>query len=87
MSGQLRLSAKGKGDNEIKLGAVHKSTGVYLTAKKIAAGLIKAVWPVIDSNGVPYLQMMSIGSQRTLGNWKEGNDGTGHLVEVYVLSN
>jgi hypothetical protein len=33
---------------------------------------MKAVRPVITSNGVPYLQMRSVGSHSTSGREKEG---------------
>ena len=39
---------------------------------------MKAVWPVIASNGVPYFQMSSVGSHNTSGREKEGkNERTG----------
>ena len=60
MSCQL---ANYKGDNEVKLGAVHRSPDIYLTAEEnpiksqLEDSLMKAVQPVISLNGVPYLQM------------------------------
>ena len=60
---QSCLSANDKGDNEMKLGAVHRS-GIYLTAEenpgKPQLGRrqsAKAMLIIIVSNGVPYLQM------------------------------
>ena len=44
-------SVANKGDNEMILGAVHRSPGICLTADE------RAVRPVIASNGVPFLQM------------------------------
>ena len=52
-------------------GAVHISPGIYLTIEenpeKISARrpLMKAVRSAIASNGVTYLQMMSVGSYST----------------------
>ena len=76
MSLQSRLSTNDKGDNEIIPGAVHKSLGIYLTAKKTPKNparrpSMKAVRPVILSNGVPSLQMRSVVSHSTSGIEKE----------------
>ena len=60
-----------KGDNEMILGAVHRSPGICLTAEEnprksqLGDRLTKAVRPVIASNGVPFLQIRSIGSAFT----------------------
>ena len=71
--------ANDKDDNEMILGAVHRSPGICLTAdenpKKPQLGdcLMKGVVrPVIASNGVPFLQIMSVGSHRKSGRVKEG---------------
>ena len=56
------------GDNEVKLGAVYRSPGIYLTAEEnprklqLADHLMKAEEPVTTLNAVPYLQMTSVGS-------------------------
>ena len=65
------LLANDKGDNEMILGAVHSSPGICLTAKKDPRKLSRrpsdegAVRPVIASNGVPFLQMRSVGTHST----------------------
>jgi hypothetical protein len=67
-----------KGDNEMKLGAFHKSPVIYLTTeddlgKPHLIDPMKFVHPVNASSGVPYLQMISVGSQDK--SWrKEGKD-------------
>ena len=70
-----------KGDNEMILGAVHRSPGICLTAEensKLQKTSAKgpsdegAVQPIIASNGVPFLQMRSIGSHSTPGREMEG---------------
>ena len=46
---------------------------------------MKAVWPVIASNGVPFLQMRSVGSQSTSEREKEGiKERTGEEGKVSV---
>ena len=61
------------------LGDVHRSLGICLTAeenpRKTSArrSSMKAVGSVIASNGVPYLQMRSVGSHSTSGREKEAN--------------
>ena len=56
-------------------GAVHRSPGIYFTVEenpgkpKIGDHIMKAVLPFITLNGVPYLQMKSIGSHNT--SWRE----------------
>jgi hypothetical protein len=68
--------ANDKGDNEMILVAVHRSSGICLTAEEnprepqLEEG---AVQPVNASNGVPFLQMRSVGSHSTSGREKEGN--------------
>ena len=74
---QSRLSANDKGDNEVKPGAGHKSPGIYLTAEEnpgkpqLRDHLMRALRPVIASNGIPYLQMTSVGSHSTPGRERE----------------
>jgi hypothetical protein len=68
--------ANDKGDNEMMPGAVHRSPGIYLTAKE-NPGNEGAVQPVIASNVVPYFQMTSVGSHSSSECWegrKEGKD-------------
>ena len=72
---QSRLSANNKGDEMIP-GVVHRSPGIALQLRKTRKSSarrpsMKAVQPVIVLNGVPYLQMMSVGSHRTSGREKE----------------
>ena len=73
--------ANDKGDNEMILGAVHRSPCICLTAEE---NLRKpqlssrrpsdeeALRPVIASNRVPFLQIWSVGSHSTSGREKEG---------------
>ena len=42
---------------------------------------MKAVWPDIVTNGVPQLQMMSVGSHSTSGRGKEGKDWEGYVLK------
>ena len=70
-----------KGDNEMILGAVHRSSGICLTAEenpqKTSARRPSdegSVRPVTASNGVPFLQIRSIGYHSTSGREKEGNN-------------
>jgi len=55
---QSCLSGNDKDINEMKLGAVNRSPGIYLTAKEypskpqLGGHLMKAMRPIIDSNGV-----------------------------------
>ena len=72
--------ANDKGNNEINLGPVHISPGICLTAEKKTQKTSArrpshegAVRPAIASNGVPFLQMRSVGSQSTSGRGKQGN--------------
>jgi hypothetical protein len=63
----------------MNLGTVHRSPGIFLTAegnsKKTSArrptydGVVR---PVIASNGVPFLQIMSVRSHSMTGREKEG---------------
>ena len=50
-------------------GAVYKSPGIYLTARRLP---MIALRTVIVSNGVPYIQMRSAGAHSTSGRVKEG---------------
>ena len=66
-------------DNEMILGAVHRSPGIFLTAEEnprkpqLGDSLMKALFrPLIASNGIPFLQMRSVGSHSTSGREKEG---------------
>ena len=77
MSRHSRLSVNGKCGNEMIPGVVLRSPGICLTAEEnpgkpqVGDRLNKAVRPVITSNGIPYLQMRSIGSYNTSGRDKE----------------
>ena len=72
-----RLSANDTCDNKVKPGAVHISPGIYVTTEvnpgkfQLGDRLMKAVGPVIASNGVRYLQMRSVGSHNKSGMEKE----------------
>ena len=67
------LSANGKGD-------VHSYPGIYLMVKEnpgkhqLGDHLMKAVRPIIISNGISYLSMTSVGSHSMSGREKEGKD-------------
>ena len=69
VSRQSLLSSNVKGDNKIKSGAVHRSSGIYFWAEEnprrsqLGDRLMKAVRPVIASNGVLYLKISSSESQ------------------------
>ena len=67
--------AKDKVDNEMILGAVHRSPGICLTAEENSRKPSDegTVLPVTASNGVPFIQMRSVGSRSTSGREKEGN--------------
>ena len=71
VSHRSRLSTDVKGDNEMIPGAVHRSPGIYLTAKENAQKTsarrpsMKAVRPVVASNGALYFQMKSVSSHST----------------------
>jgi hypothetical protein len=62
-----------KGDNEIILGAVHRSPGICLTAEEnprkpqLGYHLMKGLCDQSASNGAPSLQMRSVGSHSTSG--------------------
>ena len=62
-----------KSDEEMEPGTVHRFLGIYFKAMEILGkpqlgdSLLKAVLPVIASNGVPYLQMTSVGTHITTG--------------------
>ena len=62
-------------------GAVHRSPGFHLRAEEnsgesqLGDSRRKTVRSVIASNGVPYLQMRSLGSHSTSGKDEEGKKG------------
>ena len=67
--------ANDKGNNEMILGAVHRSPGICLTAEETPRRIPSdegAVRPVIAANEVPFFQMRSIGWHSTSGREKEG---------------
>ena len=59
------------------LEAVHRYPGIFLTAEEnpekpqLGDSLMKTERPVIASNGIPYLQMSSVGSYSTSEREKE----------------
>ena len=63
------MSANYKGENEVKQGAEHRSDIYFMAEER----LMKAMGPVIASNGVHYLQMRLVGSHSTSGREKKGN--------------
>ena len=75
VSQQSRLAANDKGNNEMIPGDVHRYTGIFIEENsgkpQLGDSPVKAVEPFI-SNGVPYLQMRSVGSHSTSGREKEG---------------
>ena len=74
------MSANDKVGNEVR------SSGIYLTAEEnsgkpqLGDHLMKAVHPVIASNGVPYLQMRLIGSQHV----KKGEGKLDRVGDSYI---
>ena len=88
-------AANDKGDDEMILGAVHRSPGICLTAEEnsrkpqLGGRLMKGdVRPVIASNGVPFLQMSSVGSHSTSGREKEGKkERAGRWSYVWMVTN
>ena len=62
---------------DVKQAVVHRSD-IYLAVKENSGKLqledriLKIVRPVIASNGIPYLQMTSVGSHKTSGREGEG---------------
>ena len=62
-----------KDDDEMKPCYVHRSPGIYLMTEEnpgkpqLGDRLMKAVRPVIASNGVLFLQMTSVGSHNMSG--------------------
>ena len=78
-----RQSANNKRDNEIIPGDVHRSPWIYPSVEEnpwkyqLGDRLLKAVRPVIASNGVPCLQMRLVGSHSTSGKGEEKKEGTG----------
>ena len=70
VSSQSRLSANDFGDNKVKPEGVNRSPGIYIPAK-VEDRLMRVVQSVIASNGVPYLQMMSVDSHSMLRRERE----------------
>ena len=70
---------------------MHKSPGIYLTTEEnpgklqLENRLMKTVSPIIASNEVPYLQMRSVGAQRTSGRVKKGGKNEGSNKECPVV--
>ena len=68
------------GDNEMILGTVHRSLVICLTAEEnprkpqLGDCLINGLCEVFASNGVPFLQMRSVGSHSRSGREKEGKE-------------
>ena len=91
MSCQSHLSANEKADNEVKLEVSHRFLGIYLTVeensgkRQLGNQQIKAVRPVIDSNGVPYIQTRSVGSHNTSGKEKKENMGRFTLFQAHIF--
>ena len=80
--------ANDKGDNEMKLRAVNRSPAFALQMRKTSARRPSdegTVRPVITSNGVPFLQMRSVGSHATSGREKEGNGERMRCILVGIL--
>ena len=77
--------ADDKGDNEIVLRAVPRSPGICFMADEtpyktqLGDCLVKAVRPVVTSNGAPYLQIRSLGSHTT----SESNEWGGGIHNRY----
>ena len=63
------LVANDKGDNEMIPGVVHRSFGYTIARRPSDEGTVE---PIIASNGVPFLQMRSVGLDSTSGREKEG---------------
>ena len=67
-----------KGDNKVKMGAQHRSPGIHFTPEGnprnplLGDHLMKAVLLFIASNGVPYLQIRSVGLHIMSGREKKG---------------
>ena len=74
MSRQSHLLVIDTDENEMKLGFVNSSSGIYLTAEE-NPGLMKAVGPVISSNGVPPNDFGRIAQHVKQGGLKEGKHG------------
>ena len=82
-----------KDDNEMIPEAVHRSPGICLTAEENPAKpqlrdrLIKGLY-LIASNGVPFLQIWSVGSHSASGREKEGiKERTGWVGFIKHLFN
>ena len=83
------LSTNNKGDNDVQLDDMQRSHGIYLIAERNPAKpqqrdrLVKAVRPVTSSNGVPYLQITSVGSHSKSGWERKGRKGK---YLLYILT-
>ena len=88
VSRQSHLSISDESFNEVVPGALHISLGICLTAEEnpekpqLGDRMMKTVRPVIVWNGVPYLQMRSVGSQhvRKGEGGKKGKDGVWVII-------
>ena len=81
--------ATDKGDNEMIPGAVHRSPGIYLAAEKHPGKpqLEDRRWrlrSVIASNGVPFLQLRSVGSYSKPGRENESVDLMGGRCVLFL---
>ena len=76
MTGRKSLSSDSdKGDNEMILGLYTDLLAFASQTRKLSARKPSDEWavrPVIASNGVPFLQMRSVGLHNTSGRKKEG---------------
>ena len=78
VSRQSHLSANDNGDNEMTQKAVHRFASICLAAEEnpgkphLGDSKLKAVRPVVVSNGVPYLRMRSVESYSTSGRKEAG---------------
>ena len=82
-----RLSANNKGNNEVKLRAVDRSPGKYITVEekprksRLGDGLIKPVKPIIASDEIAYLKIMSVRSYSTSSSERENEGSKGGWTE------
>ena len=75
--------ANDKDDNEIIPGTVHKYLGICLKAEENPGKpQLETVRPVIASNGVPFLQIRSVGTHSTSGREKEGKKEGWEVLNV-----
>ena len=70
----ITLVANDKGDNKMIPGAVYIPLGIFFAAEEnlTRSSYEGTMRPVITSNGVPDIQMRSVGSHSTSGRGKEG---------------